>query len=165
MHYNCNTIILLRRERRTPSCLVFWNFKIKKYRENNKCYVKYVFWKVFKNSIKLSTSPFLVILQTFFIWRALERKLGTQRALGHSGTQKAFGHLGTHALGYSDTRRALGPSGTQALEHLGTRDTQGTRGTLFSRLVWFWHELYYLNLFFHFLKVCVKYSRQVVCIL
>ena len=34
--------------------------------ENNTCYVKYVFWKVFKNSVKVLTSPFLVMLQTYF---------------------------------------------------------------------------------------------------
>ena len=35
--------------------------------ENNKCYVKYVFWKVFKNSVQLLIGPFLVMLLTFFL--------------------------------------------------------------------------------------------------
>ena len=51
--------------------------------DSNKCYVKFVFQKVFKNSIALLTSPFLVILQTFFTQRALKDKLGTPSSLGH----------------------------------------------------------------------------------
>ena len=93
--------------------------------------------KFFKKSIKLLTSPFLVMLQTFLLkehskencalkghsTRELEhtkgiwalKVLGHSRQLGtwalehlrHSGTQ------GTWALGYSKgTRRALGHSGT-----------------------------------------------------
>ena len=82
VHNNCNTAILLKRELRTPSYIDFWNFKkylskvfetfmndyiwlakrgkiyfISMARDNNKCYVKFVFWKVFKN-LKLLTSPF-----------------------------------------------------------------------------------------------------------
>ena len=75
--------------------------------ENNKCYLKNVFWKIFKNALKLLTSPFLAILQTFFTQTVLKRKLGTQRALqGYSkGTRRALGHSSTQgslagALGY-----------------------------------------------------------------
>ena len=72
--------------------------------DNNKCYVISVFRKVFKNSIKLSTSSFFVMLQTFFTHTALKDKLSTPRVLRHSR------HLATHAL---VTRRTLGHSGTQ----------------------------------------------------
>ena len=41
-------------------------YLISKEGENNKYFGKYVFWKAFKNSIKLLMSPFLVMLQTFF---------------------------------------------------------------------------------------------------
>ena len=98
--------------------------------ENNKCYVKNISWKVFKNSIKLLTSPFLVMLQTFFYsmstqreivhskdtWRAFEHSKGTWALshsnhlcawtlehLRHSGTQRALRHSGTWALRHSDT--------------------------------------------------------------
>ena len=48
------------------------------------------------------------------------RRLGTRRALRHSGTRasKALGHLGTQALGHSGTRKALGHSSTVALNAL-----------------------------------------------
>ena len=84
----------------------------------NKCYVKYVFSKVFKNSIKLLTSPFPKILQTFFTRRALKGKLSTQRVLQE------------HCKGILKSA-VQGHSGTQALGYLGTR---GTRETLFSSL-------------------------------
>ena len=89
---------------------------ISKKRDNNKCYVKFVFWKVFKSSIKLLYIPFLVILHTFFTGRSLIGKLGTQRSLhGHSmGTPRTVGHSKvTWALGHSrqsgnlDTQRTL----------------------------------------------------------
>ena len=48
---------------------------------NNKYYVKYVFRKVFENSIKLLKGPFLVMFQNFLIRRALKGELGTQRIL------------------------------------------------------------------------------------
>ena len=105
--------------------------------DNNKCYVGFVFWKVFKNPIKLLTSPFLVMLQTFLLEehskgrelghsgtrrREIWHTKGTPRALqGHSkGTPralKAFGHLGIQApkaLGYSKAIWTLGYS-----RHLG----------------------------------------------
>ena len=106
--------------------------------DNNKCYVGFVFWKVFKNPIKLLTSPFLVMLQTFLLeehskgtWALRHSKKGnlahqrhskgTPRALqGNSkGTRalKAFGHLGIQApkaLGYSKAIWTLGYS-----RHLG----------------------------------------------
>ena len=57
--------------------------------------------KFFENSIKLLTSPFLAMLQTFFTHRALKGKLGTPRALE--------GHLGTRGLaeGILYTSKAL----------------------------------------------------------
>ena len=87
--------------------------------KKNKGYVKYVFWKVFKNSIKLLTSSFPVILQTFFIQKSHSKGnlalnglfKGISKALwGHwKGNEKALGHSYTiWVLGYSKgTRRAL----------------------------------------------------------
>ena len=84
--------------------------------------------EVFKNSLKLLTSSFLVVmLWTFFTRRVLKGKLGTQRALQghsnstrrvteHSGTPALEGHLGTEELkelGYSRTRSAFKHSGNQ----------------------------------------------------
>ena len=54
--------------------------------ENNKCYVKYIFWKVFKNPIKLWKSPFPVMLQNFLTKRALKGHLRTRR--GFQGLSK-----------------------------------------------------------------------------
>ena len=95
--------------------------------------------KVFKNSIKLLTTPFFVMLLTFFAQRALNGKLDIQR---HS--------KGTWALEHSKqlpmwVRRHLGNWATPTLEgclctrnsrHLGTQPLGhlGTQGTLFSRL-------------------------------
>ena len=78
--------------------------------------VKYVFWKAFKNSKKLLTSPFLLMVHIGFTRRAFKEKLGIQRQLqGHS---KAFPRvLYGHSKG---TRRALGYSGTW-----GTRAIKG----------------------------------------
>ena len=83
------------------------------------------FWKFFKNSVKLLTSSFLVMLQTFFTQRTLKWKYGSPRALeGHLGTQAlewAHGHSrnwGTKALENLrslGTYWALGYSGTWAL--------------------------------------------------
>lgn len=109
----------------------------------------------FKSSIKLLTSPFLIMLQTFFALstqrvlvhlkgtpRALEGYLDTRRALGISVTQDNLA-LETLEDYLKYTRRALrysrqlgiwvleGHFGTQALKHLTTRDTQGI---LYSRL-------------------------------
>ena len=98
--------------------------------ENNKGFVKYVFWKVFKKFVK----PFLIMLQTFFYLKRTQMKIehsnGTLSLLrGHSkGNLKALGHLGTQgtwALGHPSTwgTRALGghldTQGTWALEHSG----------------------------------------------
>ena len=93
--------------------MVKFTHLISKEGENNKCYVLYVYLEVFKNSIKLSASLFLVMLQTFFTQRALKRKLGTQRSLqGHSKvTPRAL-------EGNSGTRMGLEHSGTKALRHL-----------------------------------------------
>ena len=93
--------------------MVEFTHLISKEGDNNKCYVKFVFWKVFKNSMKLLASPFFVILQTFSTQRALKRH---SKGPGNSGNRRTLGqsrHLSTWALRY-----------------LGT---QGTRGTLFSR--------------------------------
>ena len=61
-----------------------------------------------EKKLKLSTSPFLVMIQTFFTRRALKGKLGTQRALQeHSGIPWAF--------------RLSNTQGTLALRHLSTR--------------------------------------------
>ena len=95
---------------------------ISKEEETNKCHVKHVFWKRFKNSIKQLASLFLVRLQTLFIRRALKGKKVTQTALqrhhqSHWGTQ---GIWVLEHLGYSGTRRAvkkLGHSGTWAFRH------------------------------------------------
>ena len=107
--------------------------------ESNKFHVKYVFWKVFKNSIKLLASPFIVMLQTFFSRRAPKGKLGTQRALKW--------YLGTWALEYL---KALGKSrllGPWALRH--------SKGTLFSRITFFvCVEDNFLHFFKMFWVVC-----------
>ena len=70
-----------------------------------------------KNSIKLLTSPFTVMLQTFFTRRALKGNLGTQMALE--------GNLATHG-----TRSIEHSKGSWALE--GQSSTQGTSA--------FWHS-------------------------
>ena len=68
------------------------------------------------NSLKLVTSPFLVLFQTFFKRRTVKGKLDTQMAL--QDTPRELGFLGTQgllALGqsrHSGTRRALRYSGT-----------------------------------------------------
>ena len=115
--------------------MVKFTHLISKERDNNKCYVKYVLWKVFKDCIKLLASPSLVMLQTFFTQRALKGKLGTRNwALeGH------FKVLPRAHKGHLDTRALERHLGTRALEgHLGTRElkafwdlaTGGTRDTL-----------------------------------
>ena len=50
--------------------------------------------KIFENSIKLLTSPFLEMLQTFLTQRTLQRhSKGTLRSLkGHWGTQRELMH-------------------------------------------------------------------------
>ena len=111
---------------------------ISKEGENNKGFVKYVFWKVFKKFVKPLMSPFLIMLQTFFLlkensnenWALKWHSKFTQRTLkGQSKGTWALGHtrhLRTWApkhLRYSFTRRALGHSrnlGTWALRHSGT---------------------------------------------
>ena len=113
---------------------------------------------------KLLASPFLVMLQAFFIQRVLKGKLGTQkvpqgtlrslkRALRHSGTRRIFRHSGTQdtwILWHSSTwgawalkghlggRALKGHLDTQALRHLGTRST---RGTLYSGFMIILHYL------------------------
>ena len=86
--------------------MVKFTHLISKEGENNKCYVKYVFFKVFKNSVKLLMNLFLVMLRPFFTHTALKGKLNTQRALqGNSkGTLRGLAH--------SDTGKALGHSST-----------------------------------------------------
>ena len=97
----------------------------------------------FLKTLKLLTSLFLVMLQTFFIKTALKGELDTPRTLeGHLGTRalKALGHLGTWALRYL---------GTWALEeHLGTQDS---RDTLFSRIFFSYCWLSTANLCFSLL--------------
>ena len=103
--------------------------------ENNKGFVKYVFWKVFKKFVKPLMSPFLIMLQTFFYLKRTQMKIehsnGTLSLLkGHSkGNRRALGHLGiqgTWELGHPSTwgTRSLGghldTQGTWALEHSGT---------------------------------------------
>ena len=92
-------------------------FLIFNYGENSKCYVNHVFWKVFKNSMKLLTSPFLVMLQNFL----LEKLSMLNRALqGHSKALKALGYLAlkhlSHLSHFISTWRAVGHSGTWKLE-------------------------------------------------
>ena len=117
--------------------------------KNNRCYVKYVFWKNFKNSIKLLKSPFIVMLQTFFYlssqweighshWTPRAFEGDTLRSLqGHSKSTWSLGHLmhsGTwalKALGHPGTWAREHSKGTWTLRHLGTRNT---RGTLFTWL-------------------------------
>ena len=78
-------------------------------------YIKYIFGKVFKNSIKLLKSPFLVMLLIFFS-KSTKGKLGALRAiLGYFGIRALEGHLGTRVL------KALGHLGTQTFGHLDTR--------------------------------------------
>ena len=85
--------------------------------------------KVFKNSIKLLTTPFFVMLQTFFAQKALNGKLdiqeGTRSALGYSSTQSTCpcGYAGTwgiEPLRHSKGTCVLDTQGTWALRHLGT---------------------------------------------
>ena len=128
--------------------------------KNNKGYVKYVFWKVFKNSIKLLTSSFPVILQTFFIQKSHSKGnlalnglfKGISRALwGHwKGNQKALGHSYTiWVLGYSKgtrraleylrqpfTQRALGHSGTRTHMSIGQFGTQHLSTRALKRHLW-----------------------------
>ena len=102
--------------------------------------------KFFKKSIKLLTSPFLVMLQTFLLKEHSKENCALK---GHSTRElehtkgiwalKAIGHLGTRALEALGHSRHLGTGvleghskSTWALRHL---NTQGTRGTLFSRLL------------------------------
>ena len=105
-------------------CIIYFRVK------NNKCYVRYVFWKVFKNSIKLLTSPFLLTLQNLFTRRALKgHSKGTLRSLqGHTKGNWAInapeGHLDTWAF------KALGHSGSQALKELGLSKDTWTLGHL-----------------------------------
>ena len=98
-----------------------FKYNVKAFR--NKPYVKYVFWKAFKNSIKLLTSPFLVTFQTFFIrgalkghskstLRYLQRHLKDTWALGHSR------HLDTWRLRHLGTPSFEEHLGIQALRHL-----------------------------------------------
>ena len=91
---------------------------ISKEEETNKCHVKHVFWKRFKNSVKQLASLFLA--DAFY-------SESTQREKSHSNSSpKAPSHWGTQGiwvlehLGYSGTRRAvkeLGHSGTWAFRH------------------------------------------------
>ena len=105
-------------------CIIYFRVK------NNKCYVRYVFWKVFKKSIKLLTSPFHLMLQNLFTRRALkDHSKGTLRSLqGHSKGNWAInapeGHLDTWAF------KALGHSGSQALKELGLSKDTWTLGHL-----------------------------------
>ena len=105
-------------------CIIYFRVK------NNKCYVRYIFWKVFKNSIKLLTSPFLLTLQNLFTRRALKgHSKGTLRSLqGHTKGNWAInapeGHLDTWAF------KALGHSGSQALKELGLSKDTWTLGHL-----------------------------------
>ena len=105
-------------------CIIYFRVK------NNKCYVRYAFWKVFKNSIKLLTSPFLLTLQNLFTRRALKgHSKGTLRSLqGHTKGNWAInapeGHLDTWAF------KALGHSGSQALKELGLSKDTWTLGHL-----------------------------------
>ena len=105
-------------------CIIYFRVK------NNKCYVRYVFWKVFKNSIKLLTSPFLLTLQNLFTRRALKgHSKGTLRSLqGHTKGNWTInapeGHLDTWAF------KALGHSGSQALKELGLSKDTWTLGHL-----------------------------------
>ena len=105
--------------------------------------------KFFKKSIKLLTSPFLVMLQTFLLKEHSKENCALK---GHSTRElehtkgiwalKVLGHsrqLGTWALEHLRHSRHLGTwvleghsKSTWALRHL---NTQGTRGTLFSRLL------------------------------
>ena len=90
-------------------------YVISKEGENNKCYVKVCILYV-KNSIKLSASPFLVMLKTFLLE---EHSKDTPRPLqGHLGTQTLEGHF--------STRRTLEEhsNGTWALKAL--RHSKGT---------------------------------------
>ena len=95
-------------------------FLIFNYGENSKCYVKHVFWKVFKNSMELLTSPFLVMLQNFLLLlfftftKAFNVKYGTPRALKTLG-YLALKHL-SHLRHFISTWRAVGHSGTWRLE-------------------------------------------------
>ena len=95
--------------------------------DNYKCYVKFVFWKVFQNPIKLLTSPYLYSQST---QREIRDSSGTRRALGHSGTRRREighfkgtsralkGHLVTRAL------NAFGYLGTWTIKHLRHSGTQ-----------------------------------------
>ena len=104
---------------------------ISKEGENNKCYIKYVFWKFFQNSIKLLTSPFLVVLQAFLLEERSKENWALKR---HTSGHQGHSTVTTNALGQSstwDTRAREEDLGTWALGH--SRHL-GIRGALFSRL-------------------------------
>ena len=106
--------------------LVKFTHRFTKEGENNKRYEKYIFWKNFKNSIKLWMSPFHLKLQTFFTRSTLRgHSKGVLRSLqGYLWTLKVFDTWVLEHLRRSGARalRGLGHSGTWVLkDHSGTR--------------------------------------------
>ena len=123
-----------------------WNLRILFPRREKRISVKYVFWKIFKISIKLIAVLFLLYYRPFLLkehwkgnWTLKEHSKDTPKtlqgyskgtwALRHSKDTWALGHsrqldtLALEHLRHSGTRRQLGHSGTQctwALVHAGT---------------------------------------------
>ena len=72
---------------------------ISKKGDNNKFYVKFVFWKVFKSSIKLLTIPIFRNVAHFLYSKGAQRSIGHPKVTlwtlqGQSGTRKSLGHSG-----------------------------------------------------------------------
>ena len=136
VHYHCNATILLRRELRTLSYLVFWNFA--KYSRNvsenpsngyiwlaeygkliyliskeggNKSYLKGCILKNIWKLCKTINEFISCNIPHFFYSKSTQRETGlskgTPRAPGHSDTQRALGYVGTQSLGHVDTRGTL----------------------------------------------------------
>ena len=126
--------------------MVKFTYLISKEGENNKCYLKHLFWKVCKNSMKLLTSPFLVILSDFHVihlfftekaQREIRTSKGTRKALKALGLSSTWGTLAIEGHLVTWALKAIGHSGTWAPGH--SKDTwasrqSGTRSTLFTRI-------------------------------
>ena len=114
---------------------------ISKKGDSKKCHVKFVFWKVFSESICCNVADFFLLVEhSKGNWALQRHSKGILRALGHWGTQRekighpkgiprahqghtgtqdtcALGHSGTWVLGHSKGTWALKNSGTWSLRH------------------------------------------------
>lgn len=127
----------------------------------------YVFCKVFKSSIKVLMSPFIVMFQRFFSSQSTQREIGHSKGARrahevHSRAMEAHGHSkGTQALGHSATQDtcALGHSkGTWILSHSDTRKLGHLRHSRHSRHFTQKTQLYVLVcMHFHFTCILQSY--------